>query len=156
MNIRKSRHDCIISLIEKNPISTQDELIDKLREHGFDVTQATISRDIKELKLIKKIGTDGKSVYSTSTSLTDVLSTKYNAIFSSTVISVDYAINTCVIKTHVGMANAACAAIDAMHWDGVLGTLAGDDTIFVLCRDESNTANFCDSVKALVNLEIRK
>ncbi len=151
MNIRKVRQNKIISLIEEFPISTQDELIEKLREYDFEVTQATISRDIKELKLIKKIGPSGKSIYTVSKNDNEALLSKYQAIFEGTVISVDYAINTCVVKTHIGMANAACAAIDAMKWEGVIGTIAGDDTIFVLCRTEENAAAFCRAVKDIID-----
>lgn len=150
MSLRKTRQDKIISLITTEQISTQDELIKGLKEHGFTVTQATISRDIKELKLIKKIGEGGRSVYSVGTSQNELLSAKYQTIFSGTVVSVDYAMNTCVIKTHGGMANAACAAIDAMHLDGVVGTLAGDDTIFVLCKTEDAAAKLCESVQSMV------
>ncbi len=151
MNIRKQRQNQILSLIENEQIFTQDELIQRLREHGFETTQATISRDIKELKLVKKIGANGKSVYSVNKVETGTPIDNFYDIFAGTVISVDYAMNTCVIKTHVGMASAACAAIDAMHLEGVVGTLAGDDTIFVLCRDEENTERFCESVKSMIN-----
>lgn len=150
MSIRKVRQNKIISLIEEFPISTQDELIEKLREHDFEVTQATVSRDIKELKLIKKIGPTGKSIYTISKNDNEALLSKYQAIFEGTVISVDYAINTCVVKTHIGMANAACAAIDAMKWEGVIGTIAGDDTIFVLCRTEENAKAFCNAVQDII------
>lgn len=151
MNIRKQRQNQILSLIENEQIFTQDELIQRLREHGFETTQATISRDIKELKLVKKIGANGKSVYSVNKVETATPIGNFYDIFAGTVISVDYAMNTCVIKTHVGMASAACAAIDAMHLEGVVGTLAGDDTIFVLCRNEENTERFCESVKSMIN-----
>lgn len=151
MNIRKQRQNQILSLIENEQIFTQDELIQRLREHGFETTQATISRDIKELKLVKKIGANGKSVYSVNMVETGTPIGNFYDIFAGTVTSVDYAMNTCVIKTHVGMASAACAAIDAMHLEGVVGTLAGDDTIFVLCRDEENTERFCESVKSMIN-----
>lgn len=150
MNIRKSRQQEIITLITGEPISTQDELIKKLREKGFDVTQATVSRDIKDLKLIKKIGTSGKSVYSVNTSDEDNLSSKYKTIISGAIVHADYAMNTCVVKTHVGMANAACASIDAMHWEGTLGTIAGDDTIFVLCRSEQDARIFCEKLKSMI------
>ena len=150
MNVRKSRQNMILSLIENESVSTQDELIYKLKEHGYDVTQATISRDIKELKLIKKIGKSGKSVYAVNSHENDVLISKYNAILTESLISTDYAMNTCVIKTHVGMANAACASIDATHWEGVVGTLAGDDTIFVLCRDEQSAKKFSDHLRKMI------
>lgn len=150
MSVRRNRQEQIIDLIQNESISTQDELIKRLKERGFDVTQATVSRDIKDLKLIKKVGKSGKSEYSIHESESDHLKSKYNTILKGSVMTADYAGNTCVIKTHVGMANAACASIDAMHWEGIVGTLAGDDTIFVLCRDEEKTAAFCETLLKLV------
>lgn len=150
MNARKDRQNQILALIESEPVSTQDELILKLREHGYEVTQATISRDIKELKLIKQIGPDGRSTYSAGTRETDPPAVGANTLLPGAVISTDYAMNTCVIKTHAGMAGAVCAAIDNMNWDGILGTIAGDDTIFVLCRTENKARNFRDSVNTLI------
>lgn len=150
MNVRKDRQSTIIRLIEEESISTQDELILKLREHGYDVTQATISRDIKELKLIKKIGSGGKSVYSVNNADPDTSLSKFNTILESAVQSVDYAQNIGVIKTHVGMANAVCASLDAMNWDGMVGTLAGDDTIFIVFRDLENAKNFCESIQHMI------
>lgn len=151
MNIRKVRQQTITELISTEAITTQDELIGRLCEKGFNVTQATVSRDIKELKLVKKIGPSGKSVYSLSQDLGEALISKYKTIISGSVISADYAVNTCVVKTHVGMANAACASIDAMHWDEVVGTIAGDDTIFVLCRTEEDAGKLCDKVYSMID-----
>ncbi|NLL63552.1 MAG: arginine repressor [Ruminococcaceae bacterium] len=145
--MRKRRQNAIVELISNETISTQDELIQKLKVKGFKVTQATVSRDIKDLKLIKKIGDSGKSVYSLNMDEDEKLVTKYHTILSGSVISVDYATNISVLKTHSGMANAACASIDAMNWEGVVGTLAGDDTIFVLCRSEQDARNFCIEIK---------
>lgn len=150
MNIRKQRQDVILDLIKAEPVSTQDELISKLKSRGFEVTQATISRDIKELKLVKRIGAHGKSAYAASETPSEKLSSKYTAIFAEAVMSVDYALNTCVIKTHVGMANAACAALDAADKDEIVGTIAGDDTIFVLCRSEAAANSLCTSIHQMI------
>lgn len=150
MGIRKSRQDAILELIKEKPIYTQDDLIKGLAKKGFDTTQATISRDIKELKLIKRIGKDGKSSYTTSETSSEKLTSKFNAIFSEAVISSDYAINTCVIKTHVGMANAACAALDADPHSEIVGTLAGDDTIFALCRTEEAAKNLNEKLNKVI------
>ncbi len=150
MNIRKQRQDAILELIKSESIYTQDELISKLKSKGFEVTQATISRDIKELKLVKRIGASGKSAYAASETPSEKLSSKYNAIFAEAVMSVDYALNTCVIKTHVGMANAACAALDASDKDEVVGTIAGDDTIFVLCRTEAAASALTKSIHKMI------
>ncbi len=150
MNARKDRQNQILTLIANEPIATQDELITKLREHGYEVTQATISRDIKELKLIKQIGLDGKSIYSAGNREPEGYQNGTSSILPGGIISTDYAMNTCVIHTHAGMANAVAAALDAMNWDGILGTIAGDDTIFVLCRTETKARNFRDSINTLI------
>ncbi len=151
MNARKDRQNTIQTLIRTEQISTQDELIQKLRERGFEVTQATVSRDIKDLKLIKKVGPSGKSVYSLGSEDNEVVLSRYNAILSEALVSTDYAENICVVKTHGGMANAAAAAIDTMEWDGIVGTLAGDDTVFVLCRNEEKTKKFYEAMGSLLN-----
>ena len=149
MNVRKDRQAAILSLIEQEPIATQDELLLKLKEHGYDVTQATISRDIKELQLVKRAGPDGRSAYHAGTEKAEVPGGT-DALLTGAILSTDYALNTCVIRTRAGMANAACAALDARDWDGVLGTIAGDDTIFVLCRTEGKARNFRDAINTLI------
>ncbi len=151
MTVRKERQNLILSLIEQQSISTQDELIQGLKKYGYEVTQATVSRDIKELKLIKRIGPNGKSVYSVNKIEGGLHAAKYNSILVEAVISADYALNTCVIKTHAGMANAACASLDALKFEGLLGTIAGDDTIFVLCRDEEKADAFCQTIENLIH-----
>jgi transcriptional regulator of arginine metabolism len=152
LNPRKKRQNLIIELINKETISTQEELLIKLKESGIDVTQATVSRDIKDLKLIKKVGQDGRSKYAINQTVTDDYLVKYYSILSGAVISVDYAVNTSVIKCYAGMAMAACAAIDSMEWEGVVGTLAGDDTIFVLCRTEQAAKQLKESVEKMINI----
>lgn len=150
MNARKDRQNQILALIANEPIATQDELISKLREHGYEVTQATISRDIKDLKLIKQIGFDGKSIYSAGAREPDGYPNGAESILPDAITSTDFALNTCVIKTHAGMANAVGAALDSMNWDGILGTIAGDDTVFVLCRTETKARNFRDAINTLI------
>ncbi|MEG1614556.1 MAG: arginine repressor [Oscillospiraceae bacterium] len=141
MNIRKRRQNLIIELINKD-----------VKENDYDVTQATVSRDIKELKLIKKVGQNGRSRYAINQSETDDFLSKYFSILSGSVLSVDYAVNTSVIKCYAGMANAACAAIDSMDWEGVVGTLAGDDTIFVICRNEDAAKQLKESIEKMINI----
>lgn len=150
MNARKDRQNQILALIANEPIATQDELISKLREHGYEVTQATISRDIKDLKLIKQIGFDGKSIYSAGAREPYGYPNGAESILPGAITSTDFALNTCVIKTHAGMANAVGAALDSMNWDGILGTIAGDDTVFVLCRTETKARNFRDAINTLI------
>lgn len=148
--MKTKRHSKILELISEKEIATQEDLLIYLREDGFDVTQATVSRDIKELRLVKAMVGDGKYRYSqaSSDSGSDV-GTKY-AVFSQSAKTVDYANNIIVIKCYTGMASAACAVLDAMNHEGVVGTLAGDDTIFVLMRDEKMAINLAEAIKKLI------
>ena len=144
------RHALILELIQQYEITTQDELLAKLRENGFEVTQATVSRDIKELRLVKAMSPSGQYRYMAGAAQGDEYLAKFYTIFSGSVISVDYAGNTCVVKCYAGMAQAACAAIDAMHFEGIVGTLAGDDTIFVLCRTPELTQQLKSSLDKML------
>lgn len=146
--MKKSRHELILELVEKYNISTQDDLLERLHDHGVEVTQATISRDIKELRLVKQPVSNGQYKYSVAAG-TDEKYMKYYAIFAESVNSVDFAQNICIIKCHPGTANAACAAIDALNMPDILGTLAGDDTIFILCRTERSAQNTKRELEAL-------
>lgn len=135
--MKATRHNKILELINKYTVTTQEELIDYLRNDGYDVTQSTISRDIKQLRLTKVLLPDGKYRYQASPITEKGAKNNFTAIFSSSVISLDRAMNIVVIKTFSGMAQAACAALDMMSFDPIVGTIAGDDTIIVICRDES-------------------
>ena len=149
--MKTKRHSKILELISEKDISTQEDLLVYLRESGFDVTQATVSRDIKELRLVKTMVSDGKYRYSPAASDSNAdVSTKY-AVFNQSAKSVDYANNMIVIKCYTGMANAACAVLDAMNHEGVVGTLAGDDTIFVLCRNEELALELVHSVREMIS-----
>ena len=140
--MKKNRHEAILNLISKEDIGTQEELMTKLKELGFKVTQATVSRDIKFLKLIKTPVSSGQYKYSYVNAGGDDFSSKYYSILAHSVTSVDYAGNMVVVKCFAGMAQAACAAVDNLSVENVLGTLAGDDTIFVLCKDEHSASDF--------------
>ena len=148
--MKRKRHALILELIQQYEITTQDELLAKLRENGFEVTQATVSRDIKELRLVKAMSPSGQYRYMAGAAQGDEYLAKFYTIFSGSVISVDYAGNTCVVKCYAGMAQAACAAIDAMHFEGLVGTLAGDDTIFVLCRTPELTQQLKSSLDKML------
>lgn len=151
--MKSKRHAKILELISDCKIDTQEELQERLNESGFTVTQATVSRDIKELRLIKTLGTDGAYRYTTHMNRENKndLSFKFNAIFSEAVSSVDYAQNLVVIKCFTGMANAACAALDSIIWQGVVGTIAGDDTILLVMRNEEAAVNITKELNKLVN-----
>ncbi len=148
--MKKKRHAKILELIQTYPINTQEGLLEHLRAAEFDVTQATISRDIRELRLVKVQGADGQYRYSTGKSSSGDVSSKFHALFPDSVNSIDHAGNIVVIKCMVGMAQAVCAALDSLHWDGTVGTIAGDDTIFILVRSESNAAAMVAELKKLM------
>ena len=140
--MKKNRHEAILSLIEKEDIGTQEELMLKLNMMGYKVTQATVSRDINQLKLIKTPVNSGQYKYSFVNNNAEDYSGKYYSILSHSVMSVNFAGNMAVIKCYSGMAQAACAAVDNLDIDNIIGTLAGDDTIFLLCKDEESAKNF--------------
>ena len=148
--MKSNRQEKIIQLITENAIETQEEILVYLREHGFDVTQATVSRDIKQLKLVKTQTNDGRYKYSVSSNNSrENISSKFVSLFSETVTGIDYANNIVVVKCYVGMANAACAAFDAMKFDGVVGSLSGDDTIFIAMRNEEMAKELTAELKKL-------
>lgn len=152
--MKKKRHELILKLIEEHEITTQEELLLLLQKNGFPVTQATVSRDIKELQLVKSPGRNGQTKYMVSHHETmKSQEKKFYAIFSQSVISVDYAGNICAVKCYAGTANAAGAAIDAMDLSDIVGTLAGDDTLFVLCRTEESTKNLRSQLETMLNGE---
>ena len=147
---KRKRQEALIEIISSQNIETQEELLDILTSRGFSCTQATISRDIKDLRLIKKVDELGRSRYAVDNGESGELLGKYRSIFSHSVISADYAGNTLVIRCYTGMAQAACAALDSMHWEGLVGTLAGDDTIFALCRTPELAEKMKEAIAELV------
>ena len=152
--MKKRRLAKILELIRNNKIETQEELQAYLYDCGFEVRQATISRDIKELRLVKELSDEGRYIYSTGVkNARDDSGLITSGIFRESGISVDYAVNTVCIKCFPGTANAACAAIDPMKWSGVLGTIAGDDTIFVLCRNEKAARVFTSNLEKVLNVK---
>ncbi len=147
--MKAKRHAKILEFIQQNEIETQDEILEKLKRCGFEVTQATISRDIKELRLVKTLSSTGKYRYTNVKSDTGDLSAKFYTLFVNSITNVDYAGNTVVLRCYAGMAQAVCAALDAMQWEGLVGTLAGDDTIFVLLRTESYAVKMVQNLKKM-------
>lgn len=148
--MKTERHNAIIKLIQAEPIQTQEELAQKLNEQGFAVTQATVSRDIKALGLVKKAGRHGSSCYALPVRHDGDMSVKYERILKEGYVSMDMAQNILVIKTVSGMAMAVCAAIDAMHWREVVGSIAGDDTIMCAVRTVEETALLMEKIKKIV------
>ncbi len=148
--MKKRRHKLILELIEKYDIGTQEELLTMLREMGCDVTQATVSRDVKELRLAKVLGSGGIYKYTVEKIADNNYTGVFDALFRSAMTKVDYAGNICVIKCSPGLAGAACATIDNMNVYEVVGTIAGDDTIFMLCRSEEEAKSVAEQLNTMI------
>lgn len=145
------RQSKIIELISHNAIETQEELARMLVASGFEVTQATISRDIRDLKLTKATDSDGKHKYIVMPTKQNNLNDKYIRIFRNGYSGLDRAQNIIVIKTLTGMAMAVAAAMDAMDFDDIVGTIAGDDTIFCAVRSEADAVHLMERLNKLAN-----
>lgn len=132
--MKKNRLEEMVLLVEENNIETQEELTSLLKEAGYSVTQATVSRDIKKLGLVKAPGSNGRQIYTVPKEAKVDLSEKYIRILKDSFISMEPAMNLLVVKTVSGMAMAAAAALDAMHWSEIVGAVAGDDTIMIAAK----------------------
>ena len=149
--MKSKRQEQILALIQDHDIETQEQLLDELKKSGFQATQATISRDIKELRIVKELTSFGTYRYTTAArEVPSAFTGRLNTIFRECVTSFDYAQNIIVIHTLPGLANAAASALDAMNMNVVLGTLAGDDTAVVIMRDTNAAAAFCGEIKSLI------
>ena len=151
MGVKSDRQAKIIEIISNQDIETQEQLLQELHQAGFASTQATISRDIKQLRIVKELTSLGTYHYTTaSREVPNTFSSRLNTIFRECVTSFDYAQNIIVIHTLPGLDNAAASALDAMNMNVVLGTLAGDDTAVVIMRDTNAAAAFCGEIKSLI------
>ena len=150
--MKTQRQTKILEIIASMDIETQEQLLNELKKAGYRSTQATISRDIKELRIMKELTSLGTYRYTTvSKEKTVAFSARLNTIFRESVISYDYAQNLVVIKTIPGLAPAASSAIDAMNMSVVVGSLAGDDTVVVIMRDLQAAIGFCAEIRRLLN-----
>lgn len=150
--MKSKRQEKIMEIISTSNIETQEQLLQELQNAGFTSTQATISRDIKELRIVKELTSMGTYRYtSASRDVSNTFSNRLNTIFRECVTSFDYAQNIIVIHTLPGLANAAASALDAMSRSVVLGTLAGDDTVVAIMRDNNSAAAFCGEIRSLMN-----
>lgn len=145
------RHAKIIEIINSKEIETQEELAEELKRCGMDVTQATVSRDIKELKLIKVLSNSGKYKYVAITPEQNFLSNKLVNIFSQTVLYVENIENMVIVKTITGSASAAAEAIDSLNFEEIAGTIAGDNTIFIIVRTLEKAQELVKKIKKLLN-----
>ena len=150
--MKSLRQAKIMEIISNRNVETQEQLLAFLQEEGFRVTQATISRDIKELRIVKEL--TGLGIYRYTTAPNEVsssFSAKLNTIFRECVTGFDYAQNIIIIRTLPGLASAAGSAIDAMNMSMVVGSLAGDDTVMIVLRDNNSAAAFCGEIKNLIS-----
>ena len=148
--MKSSRQKKVLELIEQKEIGTQEELVALLNESGFDVTQATVSRDIRELGLTKVPSASGNQKYIVMNDLRNDLSDKYIRVLKDGFVSVDVAQNMLVIKTVSGMAMAVAAAVDAMDFKEIVGSIAGDDTIMAAVRTASEAKTLMEKIRSLV------
>jgi len=150
--LKSQRQAKIMEIISTTNVETQEQLLSALQEAGFTSTQATISRDIKELRIVKELTSFGTYRYTTAVREVPVtFSGRLNTIFRECVTNFDYAQNIVVIHTMPGLANAAASALDSMNMGVVVGTIAGDDTVFVVMRDTNAAAAFCGEIKGLLH-----
>lgn len=147
--MKNARHEQILLLIEQYEIETQEELAERLNEAGFTVTQATVSRDIRQLQLRKVTSSSGKLRYTVGSVGNADLSQKYKRVLEDAFVSAEYAGNLVVIRTVSGMAMAAAAAIDSLDWREVLGCIAGDDTIMVAVRTEESAPEIISRIRSI-------
>ena len=148
--MRISRQNKILELIENNEIETQEKLVSLLAKHGYDVTQATISRDIKELQLIKTLSSSGRYRYSTIASQDGPVSDRLSNIYRETVKSTAYSGNIVLMKTLSGCANAAAETLDNLGLEHVIGSVAGDNTILLVVDDPANSPKVVDFLDSLL------
>lgn len=149
--MKNKRQREILSIIEKKVVFTQEDLQNELLALGYNVTQSTVSRDIKELRLVKSHDSNGNYRYvSHNSKNTDRDTSHYHDLFTKSVISVDFALNNVVIKTHSGMASTACVALDEMFGDMMLGSLAGEDTIIIVTRSELHSKILIDKINNIL------
>ena len=150
--MKSQRQAKILEIISNKNIETQEQLLAELQAEGFRGTQATISRDIKELRIVKELTSLGTYRYTTSANdLGSSFTARLNTIFRECVISFDYAQNIIVVRTLPGLASAAGSAIDAMNLNTIVGTLAGYDTVMIVMRDTNAAATLCGEIRSLLN-----
>ncbi|VYU62200.1 arginine repressor [Clostridium tertium] len=148
--MKSKRHTKILEIISEKDVETQEDLADELKRAGFDVTQATVSRDIKILKLIKMQGASGNYKYVASSKESKDINDKLSSILANAAVSVENVDNFVVVKTLTGSASAAAEAIDTLFDTEVAGTIAGDNTIFILARSLDKAEELVDKVRKMI------
>ena len=149
--MKSSRHNLILEIIENREIETQEELAEELKRRGVKVTQATVSRDIKELRLLKVLSESGRYKYATVERAEKGMNDRFARILAETIISVEAVDNLIVVNTLTASANAAGEAIDSMKWYEVLGTIAGDNTLLIIARSNEAVEPLLARINSLLN-----
>lgn len=148
--MKKNRHDKIIELIARYEVETQEQLASLLKDEGYDVTQATVSRDIRQMKLSKQVTEDGRQKYVYSTADSEVMQDKYVSVLKAGFVKMDVAQNLLVIKTVSGMAMALAAAIDAIEMPEIVGCIAGDDTIMIAIKTNQEALEVMEKFRSML------
>lgn len=149
--MKNDRQNQLLQIIAEENIETQEQLLERLQARGIKSTQATISRDIKQLHLVKEPAGQGRYRYAVSTHRTKLnFADRLRTIFRESLISADYANNIAVIKTMPGLAQGAASALDGMHINDMVGSLAGDDTVIIVMRDMDSAREFCDEIREML------
>ena len=148
--MKSERQNAIIDLITRYEIETQEEMISRLRSLGYDVTQATVSRDIRELKLVKVTTGHGGYRYMMPPKADSSVNVKFNSALAESITSVDYSVNIVVVKTYPGLANAVATGIDSLNISSILGCVAGDDTIMIVVRDIESARDISERIRHLI------
>ena len=149
--MKSSRQIAILEIIAEKAIETQEELADELRGRGFQVTQATVSRDIKELRLVKTMSQSGSYQYATADKTDNTLSERLIRMFSDTVVSMASAYNQIIIKTMTASADVAAETIDSLQWPEILGTIAGENTILIIVRSIDEVKPVMERINAMIH-----
>lgn len=148
--MKSERQNRILELVTKYEIETQEEMMEKLRSEGYGVTQATVSRDLKELKLTKALTARGNYRYCINPGRSNGGNVKLNSVMVDSIIMVDYSMNNVVLKTYPGMAQAVASAVDSLNMHNILGCVAGDDTIILVTRGEECSAEISEKIRELM------
>ena len=149
MILKKARQDKIVDLIKRNDIQTQEEMIRRLEDSGYPVTQATVSRDIRELGLVKGLSPRGIYRYTLPTEKEGV-GARFNTAMTDSITAIDHAGNIVVIKTYPGLASAVATCVDSLSLPDIVGCIAGDDAIFIVVRDAGRASAVCEKMRSMI------
>lgn len=150
--MKSERQARILEIISKYEVQTQEEITERLQSEGFKVTQATVSRDLRDLKLTKSMSSSGKYRYTEAKAHDHVGMVKLNKAMLESIVDVKYSLNNVVINTLPGLANAVASSVDALALDSILGCVAGDDTIIIVTSDEESSAEISEKLKEMMRV----